>query len=44
MKQDFYKKEKNMKIGDVVKSRRTGQKYRVVEVNKKHILKLSFYC
>ena len=31
-----------MKIGDVVKSRRTGQKYRVVEVNKKH--KCAYVC
>ena len=42
MKQDFYKKEKNMEIGEVVKSRRTGQKYRVVEVNKKH--KCAYVC
>ena len=25
-----------MKIGDIVKSRHTGQEYRVVEMNKKH--------
>ena len=30
-----------MKIGDIVKSRHTGQEYRVVEMNKKH---KSFQC
>ena len=29
-----------MKIGDIVKSRHTGQEYRVVEMNKKHLLPL----
>ena len=31
-----------MKIGDIVKSRHTGQEYRVVEMNKKH--KCAYVC